>query len=358
MPLTVQHAKNLTIADYTGTVTVGNSSGGSTTALATDLARPSDWNSVHNITFSPNASEIASLFTFKNGLTSSTSTNGITAGIGYGEFFEPVPLLSTVSASAPLEVFPCVIPFALSSGIIQIPFINATGSLFQNSNVWSATVTASNTKTIQHNEYIGLYSYGSGASSTRIDCVWSTSIETKATWEYRHSGSTTSNGTVSNYLTLSILNNIDYSGGVTYTTVSGSGTTSYGASTGASSIATALISAPLQYFSGSVLAAFPFATSLPAGAYCFARAGSNATTASGTNNTGVRAHTPNRVYVSLVDSVVYKRVGFSTTNVSTLPRLFHGASVGANSLASAIDNTGLVNANSRILYWNYMRTTI
>src|SRR4029077_12762766 len=41
------HVKNETRADWTGTVTVGNSAGSSTTMAATDLIRPSDWNSAH-----------------------------------------------------------------------------------------------------------------------------------------------------------------------------------------------------------------------------------------------------------------------------------------------------------------------
>lgn len=44
----VSHAKSDTIGDVTGTVTVYNSAGATTTVAATDLVRPSDWNSAHN----------------------------------------------------------------------------------------------------------------------------------------------------------------------------------------------------------------------------------------------------------------------------------------------------------------------
>lgn len=47
----VIHVKSNTIADFTGTVTVGNSAGASTTIAATDLVRPSDWNSAHSMQF-------------------------------------------------------------------------------------------------------------------------------------------------------------------------------------------------------------------------------------------------------------------------------------------------------------------
>ena len=54
--MAVSHVKNVTIADFTGTVTVFNSAGATVTANATDIVRPSDWTSAHNqfITISGN----------------------------------------------------------------------------------------------------------------------------------------------------------------------------------------------------------------------------------------------------------------------------------------------------------------
>lgn len=46
--MAISHIKSNTIADFTGTVTVFNSQGSTTTANATDLVRPNDWNSAHN----------------------------------------------------------------------------------------------------------------------------------------------------------------------------------------------------------------------------------------------------------------------------------------------------------------------
>ena len=46
--MAISHIKSNTIADFTGTVTVFNSAGTTATANATDLVRPTDWNSVHN----------------------------------------------------------------------------------------------------------------------------------------------------------------------------------------------------------------------------------------------------------------------------------------------------------------------
>ena len=44
----LSHVKSDTIGDFTGTVTGFNSQGSTTTIVATDLVRPSDWNSAHN----------------------------------------------------------------------------------------------------------------------------------------------------------------------------------------------------------------------------------------------------------------------------------------------------------------------
>lgn len=46
--MAVSHVKSVTIADFTGTVTVYDSRGSTVTAAATDIVRPSDYNSVHN----------------------------------------------------------------------------------------------------------------------------------------------------------------------------------------------------------------------------------------------------------------------------------------------------------------------
>jgi hypothetical protein len=46
--MAVSHIKSDTIADFTGTITGFNSQGSTTTIAATDLVRPSDWNSAHN----------------------------------------------------------------------------------------------------------------------------------------------------------------------------------------------------------------------------------------------------------------------------------------------------------------------
>ena len=47
----IAHVKSNAVADWTGTVTGFNSQGSTATIAATDLVRPSDWNSAHNMLF-------------------------------------------------------------------------------------------------------------------------------------------------------------------------------------------------------------------------------------------------------------------------------------------------------------------
>lgn len=47
----IAHAKSNAVGNWTGTVTVLNSQGSTATVAATDLVRPSDWNSAHNMLF-------------------------------------------------------------------------------------------------------------------------------------------------------------------------------------------------------------------------------------------------------------------------------------------------------------------
>lgn len=61
--MAVSHVKTSPIADMTGTVTVFNSAGITTTAAATDLVRPSDYNSAHNqyMTLAGNTAGVSTL---------------------------------------------------------------------------------------------------------------------------------------------------------------------------------------------------------------------------------------------------------------------------------------------------------
>jgi hypothetical protein len=97
--MAVSHVKSNTIADWAGTVTVGNSTGGTQTVNATDLVRPGDWNSAHNQYYTlagntNNASTVSGTNVILSGgnnvtLIGSGATIGISAGNGTVHGWEP-----------------------------------------------------------------------------------------------------------------------------------------------------------------------------------------------------------------------------------------------------------------------------
>lgn len=99
--MAISHVKSNTIADWTGTVTVGNSTGGTQTVNATDLVRPGDWNSAHNqyytLSGNTNGASTASgtnvIFSGGNNITliGGGATIGISAGNGTLAGWEPFP---------------------------------------------------------------------------------------------------------------------------------------------------------------------------------------------------------------------------------------------------------------------------
>jgi hypothetical protein len=116
------HVKSNTIGDFTGTVTVHNSAGGTQTVAATNLVRPSDWNSVHNgyqtlLGNTDNASTWSGTnlqYSFGAGITGKISGNTL-------EFSGPQ---STLSGRA-------LVPYGGRGG--PIPFAQSSASLGQNS---------------------------------------------------------------------------------------------------------------------------------------------------------------------------------------------------------------------------------
>jgi hypothetical protein len=81
--MAVSHIKSNIVPDFTGTVTVFNSVGSTETRNATDLVRPSDWNSAHNqyLTLSGNTAGASTMsgtnIVFQGGNNITMSANGV-----------------------------------------------------------------------------------------------------------------------------------------------------------------------------------------------------------------------------------------------------------------------------------------
>lgn len=122
----LSHVKSNTIGDFTGTATVFNSQGSTATAAATDLVRPSDWNSAHNFfqTISgatagqSTASGTNLVFGGTNGVSASLSTAAGAATLWMGQnnnpqsFFRAMPdngsTAAAVIGNGSVAVFPVV----------------------------------------------------------------------------------------------------------------------------------------------------------------------------------------------------------------------------------------------------------
>ena len=176
----ITHIKSETIGNWTGAVTVFNSAGTTTTANATDLVQPQDWNSKHalNFTISGNTA----------GVSSSTGTNlvyGATDGLKVS--------LSTVAGAATLWMGDNVTistahqrQLGASSGIVPanttlwlVPFRldhYLSASTLQVMQSYTGTVTTASTAQAGQTLSVALYSQNATASA-RFDSFWSDSVK-------------------------------------------------------------------------------------------------------------------------------------------------------------------------------------
>lgn len=173
--MAISHVKSNTIADWTGTVTVGNSTGGTQTVNATDLVRPGDWNSAHNQYYTlagntNNASTVSGTNVVFSGGTNVTligngATIGISAGNGTAGGWEPIIAgnNSTFSSQGQNSLYMQKIHPDLNYSFNNIEF-RISGSF----------VSSTNSQVVAHTIRYGLYScdtnqsYNSVATSSMV----------------------------------------------------------------------------------------------------------------------------------------------------------------------------------------------
>jgi hypothetical protein len=299
-----------------------------------------DWNSDHLETLAVHESEMFSK--------------------GFYEPFLPLAAASTLTAQGVGTWYldPFMVPAKIGSG--QLNYLAADVAGFLNGAVYSAASSGSITRYQTLSTKVAIYNNGTGANSTRLETIWTGEVSVLATWERRIGTTTTSNGTVSNYLSLSFPSQYDASGGVTYGSTSQSGTTALGASTGASTIANNLITGAVAYLSGSKFIPIPFATQLNAGEYYIGVMISSTSSSTGTNySTGTMFSTQSVFGQVEHINQAYKMVGRSVSNTSTCIMPFHGSV--ASTSTSPITSLGTSDmrnfaANQR-RYWNYVQSS-
>lgn len=371
MPATVSHIKTSPIADFTGTVTVANSSGGSVTINASQLILPSDWNSVHSVQLTLTGSEIASLFTVQGGMGMTTNTSGVTFGLDEEEFFEPYPWYSAASTAHTLGVgtwfySPFKLEFALDTGLIRMPVTNGAGLL--NSNSVRAAVTSDYAVCAQSAGYthnIAIYTQGNGNDITRIGTYWTGAVSFGVS-NIKSIGSVASASTqvqLSNYATVTIPGQWDVTAGIVYSTITVSGTLSAAASSILSSSLDSCISSANAYFSGSRMDIIPLNTTLAPGNYVFAHqwlstSGSSTSvfstyTAAANYNGGTII--PAHVFPSILEINIggYKQMGKSVSNATTMPIMYQGWHNTSSSTAYSTLGTANLSATNIKQYWNF-----
>ena len=367
MPITVTHAKSNVIADYTGTVTVANSSGGTQTMEATNLVRPVDWNSAHAVTLQMSASEIASLFNFGAGLSTSSNSTGISVNAaGMGFRYEPFSLLNTNSTMVAFPagtwyVEPVDFRYGLSSGHFRLLLTYNSANFSYGVVGWAAN-TGQATKSARFRNCLAIYGHGTGANATRIESLWTGECAISATQSITFSSTATSAVFVTNNITYGFIDAVDASGGSTSTTVTTGGTASVGASTMASTVPNSLITggAVMDWFTGSVLHLIPFNTTLPPGIYYLAHMHTIDSTGGTTGGGNYLAGTcfnssPGRMCILDPVLTAFKQLGNSTAATSTTMAIpFKGHLVNTSSQASANIAPSALRATTGRLYFDFV----
>lgn len=365
---TIQHAKSLTQADFTGTVTVGNSSGGTATALATDLVRPVNWNSAHNMTFSLSASDVASFFTVGNGLGQTTNTSGLTLSVQAPQFQEPFPFANsnsvTMTYSADVWAFdPLRCPMGLVSGRFNL-FHMRDASHFSNTLSANSSSLGGYSITAAFRNRIAIYSQGAGTDATRLNSVWTGQGDISATQSqtFTQSGAGGTAVGVSNYLTIGMITGVNNSGGSSTSTQTASGTFTTGATSMAATKADSLITAGHNWFTGSCMDMIPFASTLAPGNYWLAFMhdtviGGGGTTDVNRTSAGTWFNaTQTRAGIIDANLSAFKRLGSTTVgNSSSMGVPFHGSLLTTTTGATASLGSVNLQHTTRRIYWNFIQ---
>lgn len=199
----INHDKTLSQTDYTGTITAFDSLGSTITIAATDIIKPSNWNSVHDIaiTLSGNTSNLSTAASITNvvlaggsNVTLSMATAGqaatitISGGI-FGSDLRPNQLAQSTFVTLgqnSLYFQPIFPPNNVVASILQMP-VSFSFTSSTNTRIYSLTLSAC------------LYQIDIGANSTRITSLTSVSasfgvsrVSNSATYSININNSTSS----------------------------------------------------------------------------------------------------------------------------------------------------------------------
>jgi hypothetical protein len=325
--MAVSHLFTNAVADWTGTVTVFNSQGCTTSINATQIVRPSDWNSAHaqfytlsgNTTLQSTASGTNVVFAASGaGISIAGSTGTVVISSPPHQSWMEFPL-NGPEATAAISTASGSVSFAVAFNVkqpISASFLRFQAAMTTNSTTLATTAATMSASAELYSTWNAVvYSIGTGASSKSLISVASGS----AGFTFRNSISVAVNGTqysVTQGVTMPV------EGGTTTLT------TQYSISNTNLSFTTNQIA---TNFSGSRFIDIPFANSLPAGEYWLIVGQSTNTSA---NSTGVSNATNCNVrYAGTVgvDTQLNNAIGvMGSTNLTSV-----GALMGAGSFSTA-----------------------
>lgn len=229
-----------------------------------------------------------------NGFFISANASTISMGQTPNQFFEPVPLMSTLTSTfAPgigtWHFQPFNLAYPLASG--RMNFLVSHGSTSNLLNLSNGANFASNTTggrslSFNHSYMAALYTRGAGANSTRWDSIWSNTWGLSISHSVGVSVTNASQITHSQQLTMNFVSQVGTDGAYT---LGGTGQ-SHSQSTAASTVATTAFTSGRSSWqnmvSGALLIPMGFNTSIPPGDYLLGLAYSTASTTAGTSING------------------------------------------------------------------------
>lgn len=280
--MSVAHVKSNIVADWTGTATVYNSAGATTTVAATDLVRPVDWNSGHNqrytltgntnTAFSSTASGTNVIYAASGAGLSIAGTNDTIiwsspGAISFFKNFVDGAYQTTTISGATSHAFPFNLPEPGSFSFVRIPVSMTSGA---STSLGTTTTTSQNISVQMTSTWnAAVYSIATGANSRSLQLVASGSCS----WVARNSISISSGAAGS---------------GTVYTVTQG---LTYSVEGNSTSTSSGLTSSQTRYdfnnalftdFTGGRFVDIPFANSLSAGAYWLVFGNSTSSSANST----------------------------------------------------------------------------
>lgn len=147
--MSVTHLKSNIVADFTGTVTVHNSQGSTTTVAASDLVRPSDWNSAHAQLWTLTGNTTQNSTASGTNIILAASGGGVSVGGSNGSLVVSGPVLNGYNphqgaesvagqqGAGTLYLQPFALPAAVAYDRLIFPVVFSNTNNSSNSYTWS-----------------------------------------------------------------------------------------------------------------------------------------------------------------------------------------------------------------------------